>query len=139
VQVAREFGIDAYGVDEIHPNDARKPEYLGYITNEGAKNDGLVVADAKHLPFRDSVFDYVCTHSSVPLYGDPSPEDIKAHVAEMLRVVKDGGEVRIHPFLKETGIWPFRNMNSKHRENQRKFLALFPNAEIRAEFAIVRK
>jgi len=132
VQEARKHGIDAYGVDESHPNELRRPERLGYTTNEGANNEGLVVGNADSLPFEDDRFDYVSSHASVPLMGRPTEESISRHVNEMLRVVKVGGEVRISPFKENP---PYEHF----RLAQEKLLSLYPNTVRMDDYAVLRK
>jgi hypothetical protein len=64
---------------------------------------------------------------------------MQRYTEEMLRVVKVGGEVRIWPFDIETRIWPFRKVDPRQTKNQKVFLKLYPHAEVRDGYAVLRK
>ena len=76
-------------------------------------NMAFVIADARHLPFKDKAFDYVCSDSMSPLNADGTCEAAN----EMLRVLREG-EVyfSMHAFSpeeKRVRLWEKRELRIK--------------------------
>lgn len=87
VQLLRQQGVDAHGVD---------------ITAFGpTPQQALHYGRAERLPFMDQTFDRVESRMGVLLWGQDNKEMCRQTLAEMVRVTKDGGTIRIVP-VRET-------------------------------------
>ena len=83
VQLLREVGVDAHGVD---------------ITAFGTiSSDALHYGRAECLPFIDKTFDRVESRMGVLLWAQDNKEMCRQTLAEMARVTKDEGVIRILP------------------------------------------
>lgn len=83
VQLLREQGVEAHGVD---------------ITVYGKPAaEGLHYGRAERLPFGDRTFDRVESRMGVLLWGQDNREMCRQTLAEMVRVTKDTGVIRVVP------------------------------------------
>ncbi|GEM_PF-5405469 len=95
-EIAKQKGYkDIYSIDIEHPADM----YL-LDTDVGLGAGKLIVADAFQLPFKDKTFDIAISFCAMPnIAGGENPVDYRNRVKkvcqEMLRVVKEGGEIRM--------------------------------------------
>jgi Methyltransferase domain len=82
VRLLREQGVDAHGVD---------------ISTFGNTTEAMHYGRAESLPFCDQSFDRVESRMGVLLWGQDNREMCRATLAEIARVTKDGGTIRILP------------------------------------------
>lgn len=83
VRELREQGVDAHGVD-IGRIGHDNPAYLHF-------------GRAEHLPFVDQSFDRVETRMGAIWMQQESIDECRNLLAEMIRVTRDGGSIRIFP------------------------------------------
>ena len=71
---------------------------------EGIKKDKLsaVAGLSERLPFKDSIFDLIISNHAIPWHIAYEPEKIKSSLQEIIRVLKQGGEVRMSPIDRRT-------------------------------------
>jgi len=82
VNLLRQQGVEAHGVD---------------ISILGNSTESLHYGKAERLPFVDQVFDRVESRMGVLLWAQDNKEMCRVALAEMVRVTKDGGTIRILP------------------------------------------
>jgi ubiquinone/menaquinone biosynthesis C-methylase UbiE len=82
---AQAAGLKGFGLDYSE----------GMVHRAGSKVPGspVVLADSRRLPYPDETFDYVVETNA--LSGMDTQDAVKTAVAEMVRVCKRGGEIRI--------------------------------------------
>lgn len=88
VRELRASGVDAYGIDIVADT----------FKKAGVKhNDHFVQADVARIPMADRTFDAACSNWSVFYYFDRFEGETRTakFLAEMARVVKPGGELRL--------------------------------------------
>lgn len=72
----------------------------------------LVLGDAMQLPFKDGVFDLIISHASPPTTWTESPGAKRQTIAELARVLRNGGELRFSPVFSYQ-VNAFRNLGFK--------------------------
>ncbi|MBL8941811.1 MAG: class I SAM-dependent methyltransferase [Myxococcales bacterium] len=88
VRELRDSGVDAYGIDLVA--DTFKKAGIKH-------NDHFVQASVDRIPMADRAFDAACSNWSVFYYFDRIEGEVRTakFLAEMVRVVKAGGEIRL--------------------------------------------
>lgn len=86
--MAKQKGISVVSVDKFPEDYEQRGEVYEGID--------FVKADVRALPFTDNMFDYVVSHAAPPMVT-PTREEFIAEMEELIRVVKDGGEIRLWP------------------------------------------
>jgi SAM-dependent methyltransferase len=109
-----DLGINIYDlrdkkVLDVGSGDGRFKELISKLVGEngvlkfdrfiipGETVDVLGIADK--LPFRDGIFEYILAHASVPIMqiAEQSHGQILGAIKEMIRVVSEGGIIKIYP------------------------------------------
>jgi ubiquinone/menaquinone biosynthesis C-methylase UbiE len=83
-------------------------------------SDGLVVADAIHLPFADNAFQTVTSKHFLPMFV-ANPEENEKIIYELIRVCKSGGKIMANISLPESVIEESKKEIYKDNENFRLF------------------
>jgi hypothetical protein len=83
VRLLRQQGVEAHGVD--------------IVTFGSLASEGLHYGRAERLPFKDQTFDRAESRMGVLLWGQDNKEMCRQTLAEMVRVTKDGGTIRVMP------------------------------------------
>ena len=66
------------------------------------KNLGAVAGLSESLPFRDEAFDLIISNHAVPWHIAEDTQKVIASIREIIRVLKPGGEARLHPVEEKT-------------------------------------